>query len=290
MPGAEVEVSSRLVSDLLEDQRPDLAGLAVVPIGFGWDNFSFLVGDDLVARLPRREAAVRLVENEVRWLPEIASRLTLPVPTPVFVGRPGRGYPWPWTLVPWIPGEPLTESSDVDLRSCADEVADFLLALHEPAPPQAPPNPFRGVPLSERDAAIRERVDGLRPELDEAGPLEVWGEALSAAPFDRDAVWLHGDFHPANLLVAGGRLSGVLDFGDITSGDPATDLAVAWMLFPSGIRRQFKEAYGGGDDSIWVRARGWALAFALAYLAHSADNETMRSIGSVTLARVLDEV
>lgn len=88
MPAADVEVSSRLVSELLEAQRPDLAGLAVAPIGFGWDNFSFLVGDDLVARLPRREAAVPLVENEVRWLPEVASRLTLPVPTPVFVGEP----------------------------------------------------------------------------------------------------------------------------------------------------------------------------------------------------------
>lgn len=184
----------------------------------------------------------------------------------------------------------MTESSDVDLSSCANVVADFLLALHQPAPPQAPRNPFRGVPLSERDAVIRERIDGLRPELDEAGPLEVWGEALSASPFDRDAVWLHGDFHPANLLVMGGRPSGVLDFGDITSGDPATDLAIAWMLFPSGIRRRFKEAYGEEDDSIWVRARGWALAFSLAYLAHSADNETMRSIGELTVARVLEDL
>jgi aminoglycoside phosphotransferase (APT) family kinase protein len=39
-------------------------------------------------------------------------------------------------------------------------------------------------------------------------------------------VWLDGDLHPGNMLVIGGRLSGVIDFGDLTSGDPATDLAL----------------------------------------------------------------
>ncbi|MER7151067.1 phosphotransferase [Streptomyces lydicus] len=42
---------------------------------------------------------------------------------------------------------------------------------------------------------------------------------------------LHGDLHPANILVDRGRIRAVIDFGDITSGDPATDLSVAWMLF-----------------------------------------------------------
>ena len=49
------------------------------------------------------------------------------------------------------------------------------------------------------------------------------------------AVWIHGDLHPGNLLVRDGRLSGVLDFGDVTAGDPATDLSVGWMLL-SGLR------------------------------------------------------
>ena len=65
-------------------------------------------------------------------------------------------------------------------------------------------------------------------------------------------VWIHGDLHPCNLLVTDGRLSAVLDFGNLTAGDPATDLSVAWM-----------------------RARGWGLALGLAYLAHSRDNADM---------------
>jgi len=32
-------------------------------------------------------------------------------------------------------------------------------------------------------------------------------------------LWLHGDLHPGNVLVSDGCLSGVIDFGDLTSGD-----------------------------------------------------------------------
>lgn len=286
MPGAEVEVSSRLVSDLLEAQRPDLAGLAVVPIGFGWDNFSFLVGDDLVARLPRREAAVELVDNEVRWLPEIASRLPLPVPTPVFVGEPGLGYPWRWTLVPWIPGDRVSRAEDFETGSGATDLGAFLRALHEPAPAEAPRNPFRGIPLMERDGATRERIGALTMYLDPAVVLSVWETALEVQTYDGPPGWIHGDLHPANLLSVDGRLSGVIDFGDLASGDPATDLAVAWMLFGTEERQLFREEYGGVTTSTWDRARGWALSLAVAVLANSADNAEMEAIGRITLERV----
>ena len=57
-------------------------------------------------------------------------------------------------------------------------------------------------------------------------------------------LWLHGDLHPSNMLTHDGRLSAVIDFGDITSGDPATDLALAWMMFDAAERDVFREAAG----------------------------------------------
>lgn len=290
MPAAEIEVSSGLVSDLLEAQRPDLAGLAVAPIGFGWDNFLFLVGDELVARLPRREAAIRLVENEARWLPEIASRLTLPVPTPVFVGEPGLGYPWRWTLVPWIPGDRLSRSGDLETHNAATDLGTFLRALHEPAPPEAPRNPFRGIPLKKRDPVTTDRINALTTQPESVAVRSVWEAALEVPDHDGVPVWIHGDLHPANLLSVDGRLSGVIDFGDLASGDPATDLAIAWMLFASDEREKLRHAYGEVEDATWERARGWALSLAMAFLANSADNAEMESIGRVTLERLLTDV
>jgi aminoglycoside phosphotransferase (APT) family kinase protein len=110
---------------------------------------------------------------------------------------------------------------------------------------------------------------------------------VASAPWSGPPLWLHGDLHTANLLVDDGALSAVIDFGDITGGDPATDLAVAWMLFEPDDRVTFRQACGTSDDDTWRRARGWALHFALAYLAHSADNPLMAAIGRHTLDAVL---
>ena len=120
----------------------------------------------------------------------------------------------------------------------------------------------------------------------------MWDAALAAPGYDGPPVWLHGDLHPANILVDDGQVSGVIDFGDITAGDPASDLSVAWMLLPAGHHAAFRDAYlaAGGRPvtaHTWARARGWALALAVTFLAHSADNPMMAGIGRHTLAAVL---
>jgi aminoglycoside phosphotransferase (APT) family kinase protein len=289
MPAAEVEITASLVESLLRSQRPDFAHLKVTLLANGWDNVSFRVGEALVARFPRREVATRLIENEATWLPMLAPHLSLAVPVPEFVGEPEEGYPWRWAIVPWIPGSPVGVSTDLDLPRAAESLGHFLRALHRPAPPDAPRNPFRGVPLQTRDPATRERILRLRAVVDTTSVSRVWDVAMDSPEFEGVPVWLHGDLHPNNLLASDGRLTGVIDFGDITSGDPATDLSVAWMLFPPDLAIQFRDSYGATDDGTWQRARGWALSLGTAYLAHSADNPTMGRIGETTLQRVLAE-
>ena len=102
-------------------------------------------------------------------------------------------------------------------------------------------------------------------------------------------MWLHGDLHPANILVNDGQVSGVIDFGDITAGDPASDLSVAWMLLPPGCHASFWSAYqaaGGAmaePTRLRTRARGWALNFAIVFLADSEDNPVLLEVGRRTL-------
>jgi aminoglycoside phosphotransferase (APT) family kinase protein len=292
-PAAEVDVPADLVRRLLAAQQPDLAGLPLSPLANGWDNVMYRLGRDLAVRLPRRAAAAALVEHEQRWLPGLAPGLPLPVPVPVRAGRPGAGYPWAWSVVPYLPGRPAVAAPPADPGEAAAVLAGFLGALHAPAPDHAPANPVRGVPLADRADAVAGWLDVAGAGVDRGAVLRLWESAVAAPRWAGPRLWLHGDLHPGNILVAGGRISGVIDFGDVTAGDPATDLSVAWMLLPAGERGGFRRAYRSAaghpvDAHTWLRARGWALAMSLAYLAHSADDPSLATLGRRTLAAALD--
>lgn len=292
MPAAEVEITADLVRRLLAAQHPDLAGLTVAPLANGWDNTLFRVGDELVARLPRRALGATIVRGEQRWLPSLAPRLPLPVPVPVRTGVPGEGYPWAWSITEFMPGTPAADGPPFDPGRAAVDLGGFFGALHAPAPPDAPANPYRGVPLAERAASLEKNLATVTGKVDREPVLAAWAAALAAPAWDGPPVWLHGDPHPANVLVRDGRVSGVIDFGDITAGDPATDLSLAWMLLPATSHDRFRAAYaqagrGPVSDATWARGRGWALNLAIVFLAFSADNPRLHAVGERTLAAVL---
>lgn len=292
-PAAEVAIDRDLVGRLVALQLPDLASEPVTFLADGWDNALFRVGDRHVARLPRRSAAVALLDHEVRWLPEIASGLPLPVPVPLFVGAPGAGYPWRWTLVPWFEGEPIG-AGELDGPATADALGAFLRSLHRIAPPDAPRNPFRSIPLADRFDSTVDRVRSLaaadEPAFDAARLLELWDRSCHVAAAERPRTWIHGDLHPLNVLAVDGRPTAVIDFGDVAAGDPATDLAVAWMLFDRpDLRARLYRAYGGVDATTDLTARGWALTLGAAMLAGSRDDSMMATIGRRALRHVVDD-
>jgi aminoglycoside phosphotransferase (APT) family kinase protein len=287
-PASDLFVDASLVRALIQDQHPDLAHLEPVQVAEGWDNAIFRLGDELAVRLPRRVASATLIEHEQRWLPQLSSRLPVTVPVPLRVGVPSPRFGSAWSIVRWLPGQSLLSAGVPDPAAAGAALGRFLHALHQPAPPEAPPNPWRGVPLEARTAALRSHVDRLDGAVDRAAVLGVWERALSAAPWPGPPLWLHGDLHPGNLLVCDGQLSGVIDFGDLTSGDPATDLAVLWML-PRAMRWPVEAGGSDGLESLALRARGWALALGLAYLAHSRGDVAMATLGQRTIAAALDE-
>lgn len=268
-PVAEVEIGEDLVRRLLAQQRPEWADLGLVRVGEGWDNVLFRLGDDLAVRMPRRAMAAHLVVNEQRWLPVLAPRLPLPVPVPLHLGVAGHGYPWSWSVVPWIEGDVIDRQQPADWTRVATQLGTFLAALHAPAPRDAPSNPYRGGPLVERTDRLLAGLDVVGDVVDRSAVEAAWA-MLVDTPADGGAPrWLHGDLHPLNILVDRGVVSGVIDFGDITAGDRAADLSVAWTVLPGPVRAVFREAAGSAlpvDDHTWDRARAWALALGIAYL------------------------
>lgn len=288
-PPADMVVDASLVQALLQEQHPDLADLALVKVAEGWDNALFRLGRDLAVRIPRRAVSAKLIEHEQRWLPQLSSRLPVAVPVPVRVGQPSQRFGCGWSIVRWLPGQNLLHAAVLDPVHIGTTLGHFLRMLHQSAPVDAPRNPWRGVPLDARTAALHDHLQQLDGVVDRSAVLDVWNRALAVAPWSGPPLWIHGDLHPGNLLVNNGRLDGVIDFGDLTSGDPATDLAVRWML-PRSIRENFAApATVDEPEALRMRARGWALALGLAYLAHSSDDAEMALLGRRTIDAALNE-
>ena len=279
-PAADFSIDEHLVRRLLREQHPDLVELGLDRVESGWDNEMFRLGETLAVRLPRRELAVKLIEHEQTWLPVLAPQLPLPVPVPVRLGVPTAEYPARWSIVPWLEGTPADLSPPGEDQ--VERFAGFLRALHIPAPPEAPHNPYRGVSLAERADRVREQLQHRAPhgEVD-AALRRAWDAALSA-PCDIPSTWIHGDLHARNVLVSDTEICGIVDWGDLAAGDRATDLAAVWMLFATlRARRAALAALPEVSEATWVRARGWAVIFGLV-LAELRDPRHAR-IGARTL-------
>jgi aminoglycoside phosphotransferase (APT) family kinase protein len=251
-----------LVRELVAGQFPQWSSLPVREVEHdGWDNRTFRLGDELSVRLPTGDWYAKQVAKEQRWLPVLAPALPLPIPEPVALGSPGEGYPYSWSVMRWLEGEPAAVAPIADLVEFAVAVAEFLRALARvdatggPAPGQH--NWLRGAPVSVYEDETLRAIEAL--SLPEA--LPVWRDAVDAA-YDGPPVWFHGDVAVGNLLLRDGRLGAVIDFGSSGVGDPACDLVLAWTLLHGESREAFLATLGA-DDAMIARGRGWALWKAL---------------------------
>lgn len=278
-----------LVRGLLRAQlSPELAHLVEAPLellGQGWDNVMYKLGDAHVVRLPLRRIAAALAEHEIAWVAtasEPLRALGVAVPIPVFCGVPGTVFPWPWTVVPWIAGSDVSRLPVEERSGLVQPLAAALVALHRRAPQDAPRNPYRGVALAERSTAVADRWPGVTRWV--GAPRvrilqDLWLRGLRAPGWPGPAFWVHGDIHPRNLLQRDGRLAGIIDFGDVAAGDPAVDLAGAWLTFDAAGRRAFWDAarsLGAYDEAAWDRAGAWAVVI---FTGLVADPVTRHNFG-----------
>ncbi len=285
-----VKIDTSLVTRLITAQFPQWRHLPVEPVEFdGWDNRTFRLGDDMSVRLPGAEHYTAQVTKEQRWLPRLAPLLPLPIPAPLAMGIPGESYPWHWSIYRWLEGENATIESITDLSRFAITLGQFLVALRRVDPVGGPPpgshNFFRGGPLATYDAETRGAIEALQGRIDTDTVAAVWAAALETT-WQQPPVWLHGDVSPGNLLVTGGRLSAIIDFGCSAVGDPACDLTIAWTLF-SGESREAFRAMVSLDGASWARARGWALWKALITLVEPLNGNPLEAERA---QRVIDEI
>ncbi len=287
------DIDDGLVRRLIAGQFRKWAELPVqrYPTG-GTVNALYRLGDSMVVRLPLEKGGAEDLVMEQEWLPRLVPQLPTAIPEVLAAGEPAAGYPWPWAVYRWLAGEPPEGGALSEPALLAEDLAAFVAAMRSITLPQAP-QAHRGGPLASLDTSTRVAIDELRGVPQEAVDCDavtaVWEEALRAPGWDGQPVWLHADLMPGNLLVNGGRLTSVIDFGCMGVGDPACDLFPAWNLLPAGAREVFREALGV-DDATWSRGRGRTLSQALIALPHyRTTNSAMAHNARHVIREVLAE-
>jgi aminoglycoside phosphotransferase (APT) family kinase protein len=286
-------VTEDLARRLVTTQFPQWADLPVRRVAReGWDNQTFHLGEEMSVRMPSGESYAQAVEKEQRWLPVFADLLPLQIPVPLTQGVPGEGYPFAWSVYRWLDGEAASRDAIDDLTGFATSLAAFLADLQSIDPTGGPEpglhNWYRGGTLATYDGLARDALVALegRCRTDLAG--EIWATARSSR-WHGPPVWFHGDMAVGNLLLRGGELAAVIDFGTCGVGDPACDLAIAWTLLTGESRAAFRSGLDLDEDT-WVRGRGWALWKTLTECAYALDeDEAELSAAMAVLDRVLDE-
>lgn len=259
------DINVSLVTALINEQYPQWSGLAITAVEpGGHDNRTFRLGKELLVRLPSAEGYVLQVEKEQKWLPYLASHLSFSIPEPVALGVPSTYYPWHWSVYRWIEGQSANTlvPETLPMEDVAIELARFLQELHSIDITDTPVlagahNFYRGEHPSVYDTDARNHIDQLRNVIDTDLALAVWETALSSR-WEKNPVWIHGDFASGNILFRENKLSAVIDFGCMAVGDPACDLTIAWTFLPANVRDVFKKNMLL-DAGTWQRARGWAL-------------------------------
>ena len=258
MHDAEVDIDAGLVGRLVAAQFPELADLPIRAVrSTGTVNAIYRLGDRLCARLPRVREWAQDLDKEWHWLPKLAPRLSLSVPEPVGMGRPGSSYPFSWAIYGWIDGQPFADELVDDERRAARDLARFVAELRRIDPVAGAPRGGRR-PLRELDAVTRAAIGSARGVIDSDAATAAWEHALRAPAWTGTPVWIHSDLLRPNVLVLDGRVCAVIDFGGVGVSDPAADVIAAWSVFGRAGRGVFR-AVLEVDDGTWERARGFAL-------------------------------
>lgn len=257
-------------ADLLDRIRSQYADMAAGPLSLfaaGTDNRMYRLGTEYLVRVPRTPSASVQLRKELHWLPRIAS--AVPSKVPVVHGAVTMdGSPLPVAaLYRWIDGTPGSAALEaLDTPENARRLADWIAALRAiPAadgPRPGAHNFNRGEPLHKRDKRIAGLIRRHASRFDETLARRIWSEALESVCDEADVRWHHGDLQPSNVLLQGGRMDAVIDFGGLGVGDPSVDLLPCWTVFGPRARAVMFEALGS-DGAAWRRGRGWALATAL---------------------------
>ncbi|MBO0806771.1 MAG: aminoglycoside phosphotransferase family protein [Actinobacteria bacterium] len=290
-PG-QLAVSAATVRRLVDEQFPRWRGLRVRAVASqGTVNALFRIGGKLLARFPLLPGEVaqtrQWLESEARAARELLGRTRFPTPEPVALGEPGAGYPLPWSVQTWLPGTVATAEDPGESAGFAHDLAEFIEGVRGIGTGgRTFSGQGRGGELPSHDEWLETCFERSEQLLDVPRLRRAWA-AMRVLPRTAADAMTHGDLIPPNVLVAGGRLAGVIDVGGLGPADPALDLVAGWHLLEAGPRRVLRDDLGCGDLD-WERGKAWAFVQAMGVVwYYLTSNPGMSRLGRRTLHRIM---
>lgn len=277
---AEHVVDEATAGALVRAQFPELAARSVELVSAGWDYTIHRVDGQWAFRFPRRSVVLEPMQLELRVLPLLAPRLPVAVPAPVHVGVPGEGYPWAFYGSHWLDGAEATGTARGD--ALAADLGRFLRALHDIELDDLPVDVNGRADMTKRVAITRQALADAADLWTAPTAVEELLETAEALP-PGERVVCHGDLHFRQLLVADGRLAGVVDWVDVCRSDPGIDLMVVYAFLPPELRPAFFAEYGPAAGASLVRARVLALNMS-AILARYGRAQANRPVEAEAIA------
>lgn len=289
----QLTVSVDTVRELVASQFSQWRSLPVHPLASqGTVNAVFRLGDRLTARFPLQPADVvsarEWLAKEADAARELLGATRFATPEPIAIGEPGAGYPMPWSVQTWLPGTIATEADPGESAAFAYDLAEFISGVRTiPTGGRTFSGRGRGGDLRAHDEWMETCFRSSEGLMDVGLLRRTWGELRDLPRGPRPDVMSHGDLIPGNVLVADGRLAGVLDVGGLGPADPSLDLVGAWHLLEAGPRQSLRAGLRC-DDLEWERGQAWAFQQAMGALWYYVEsNPAMSRMSRRTLERIL---
>lgn len=224
----------------IQTQYPQFSRSSAKYLGRGQYNNVITLDDTWIFRFPRHAIGGESLHREARTLQALRGNLPLAIPYPEFVhieddaAQSFMGYRM-------IDGTPLTREAaaaldEGQLRNLADQVVEFLLTLHKTPIPAHLTVPDNIIGPWEN---LYQRIERLlfphmRPDAREWARAHFSSFLEDSANHNLQLCLIHGDCGAANFVSDPEHRSivGVIDFGSVAVGDPATDFAAAATIHP----------------------------------------------------------
>lgn len=258
-----IDIKGSLVRELISSQCA-LKVNSIESLGEGYDNSAFLVNDTFVFRFVHREQLSPVcMANEITLLPYLFEHLSFPIPNITMVGHPTASYPFQFAGYKILPGELLTahQAPLVTSAEFARILGTWLSELHTLPVLNTHKNLIQGehdwrLDVAYRTQRVSETVKKYRQYFIDAGfePAML----IERMQFFQDLkvaqtkeCYVHGDLYAKHILVKkNGLPAGLIDWGDLHIGHPATDFSVGMMIFKETALRCFFDAYVNYDKAL----------------------------------------